>query len=153
VCPQLKMLQNAFVRPLLTFANVFQLVQRQGYQNAFRFLVTFTLWLSSREQLFIPTIDFILNCYKTNRGSSSTSRLGLLWWKWFALLKCNHFPGIHLNVHWCTFRCIPVVRYTWLMYPLEFLWSEVWKCYIFSCKYWSVVSWLFTNVRPWQMHE
>jgi len=87
--------------------------------NAFiwvEFLVT--LWLSSHEHWFIPTINFGLNCYKTNRRSSSTSRLGLLWWKWLALLKCNHFPGIHFNVHQCTFRCIPVVRYTWLMYPL-----------------------------------
>jgi len=26
------------------------------------------------------------------------------------LLKCNHFPRMHLDVHWCTFRCIPVER-------------------------------------------
>jgi len=76
---------------------------------------------------------FGLNCYKINKRSSSTSRLGLLWWKWLTLLKCNHSSGIHLNAHQCTFRCIPVVRYTWLIYPLEFLWSEVWKCYINCC--------------------
>jgi len=40
------------------------------------------------------------------------------------------FPGYISMYTSVTFRCIPVVRYTWLTYPLEFLWSEVWKCYI-----------------------
>jgi len=118
----LKTLQNAFVRLSLTLHNIFQLIYRTA-----RIPKYLTLWLSSHEWLFIPTINFVLNCYKTNRGSSSISRLGWLWWKWLTLLKCNHFPWIHLNVH---HRCIPVVRYTWLMYSLKFLWSEVWKCYI-----------------------
>jgi len=41
------------------------------------------------------------------------------------LLKCNHFPRIHFNVHRCKFRCIPVKKHAWLTYPLEFLWCWI----------------------------
>jgi len=94
------------------------------------------LWLSSREQWFIPTINFSLNCYKR---SSSTSRFGLLWWKWLTALKCNHFRGIHQNVHQCKIRCIPVLKYTWLVYVSSGI-SLIWgvKVLHFFCTFYRI---------------
>jgi len=68
-------------------------------------------------------INFGLNCYKINRGSSSRSRLGLLWWKWLALLECNHFPRIHLNVHQYTFRYLPTLMFTNVASGIPLIWG------------------------------
>jgi len=54
--------------------------------------------------------------------------LSLLWWKWLALLKCNHFPRIHINVHQYVSLC-------WGLHGKYNLWnSEVWKCYAYLLK-------------------
>jgi len=71
------------------------------------------LWLSSHEYWLSISV---LACINPTEGFHSHQACfdesGLIF------LKCNHFSGIHLNVHRCTFRHFPVLIFTWQMYPL-----------------------------------
>jgi len=57
-----------------------------------------------------------------HQGLACFDESGLLFW------GANTFPGSI----WM-YTGVPVVSNTWFMYPLEFLWSEVWKYYILLC--------------------
>jgi len=96
-----------------------------------------------------------------SRTITKTSHLMLiliLYYSYFddsglAFLKCNHFLRIYFSLHRCKFRCIPVVRYTCFMYPLQFLCHSF--CYelkkgsqtqIFHCFHiYYILSVVFTN--------
>ena len=46
------------------------------------------------------------------------------------LFDVHSFLILNLNVYQCTLRCIPRMRYPWVMYLHGYLWSEVLKYYI-----------------------
>ena len=83
-------------------------------------LVNHKSWLSIKRT---PTINFGLSLYKNEISTSSFFRQSLLWWLCLGLLKCNHFSGIHLNAHLCTFGCIPVKRMAYVSPGIPLIWS------------------------------
>ena len=64
----------------------------------------------------------------------------------FYLFDVHHFPMLHLNVHQCTFSCIPGMRYTYglciLMNSFDLRCEDVTCMYVYVCVYFCVCTYV-----------